>query len=766
MKTRKIMAVALAAMMFMGSALALQGCKKTGSQKVEIVIKKDDPWYSSNEVDLVELCGAKEFNTYHFSDPAFAGDYILTTIDGYKYDKENDMIIGSKILCVINTKGELVRKINMDDLLESNDSEYLGCVVENDKLYVYYTVEDLESNSCTLYKMCIDSASGEAGDPEEVKLNLNDGEQIYQMMMCGGYVFFVAAGNSSKDLFVMKDGEIIFEKDIKDDVAEDYPNIAFMEQKEDKIELIFSDVTLTYDTKANTLDRTESSDLYYMKRYGNKISGSDGREYETGLSGIYSDGESYLNYSDTDGNLYHFNNSKLCKVDPDQIVMFSNDYDELNGEYEANLIILDKQDENPNAGKKVIKAASAQNSIDEMTAEGIRRFNTENSDYYIKLTGKSLLEDPEFDPLAANRDKYEQYENDFKMSLMQNEGPDIIFGVDQIDGLASDDYLLNLKDDIKLDPNIYYTNITDKMTTNGEVYYIPLSFYVDGILTDKSYVKDGAKGFTFEEYKKFVDEVCNGTDPISEEYNKESYLATCLAATSDMWIKDGKADFDQEEFRQLAEYIRDNVPDISNLEDEDGVMYFDDEYMTERMESKAMLSNIFNSNSLISDSFNYKTPVLMGYPSSDGRGCSAATTSTIGICASTLYKEACIDFINVMMSEDIQSLCIDNPINRIAASNIVDKVIEGMKNEYQREITDMGVSEIDAKLWGYYIPDPGIKDDYLSILDNVEHAYSFDDQVLSIINEEAGAYFSGQKDMDSFISILENRVQTMLDERD
>ena len=41
-----------------------------------------------------------------------------------------------------------------------------------------------------------------------------------------------------------------------------------------------------------------------------------------------------------------------------------------------------------------------------------------------------------------------------------------------------------------------------------------------------------------------------------------------------------------------------------------------------------------------------------------------------------------------------------------------------------------------------------------------------DAAITAIIREEMPAYFSGQKTLDEVISILEDRIQTFLDERD
>lgn len=41
-----------------------------------------------------------------------------------------------------------------------------------------------------------------------------------------------------------------------------------------------------------------------------------------------------------------------------------------------------------------------------------------------------------------------------------------------------------------------------------------------------------------------------------------------------------------------------------------------------------------------------------------------------------------------------------------------------------------------------------------------------DDEIIQIINEEAGAYYSGQKSVDDVISIIQNWIQIYVDENE
>ena len=73
-------------------------------------------------------------------------------------------------------------------------------------------------------------------------------------------------------------------------------------------------------------------------------------------------------------------------------------------------------------------------------------------------------------------------------------------------------------------------------------------------------MEDGASGITFDEYDKLVKEDLNGFSPYdypySEDYNKRSFLLSCIDTKSA--IEGDKIDFGTDQFRQAAEYAKEN----------------------------------------------------------------------------------------------------------------------------------------------------------------------------------------------------------------
>jgi hypothetical protein len=153
------------------------------------------------------------------------------------------------------------------------------------------------------------------------------------------------------------------------------------------------------------------------------------------------------------------------------------------------------------------------------------------------------------------------------------------------------------------------------------------------------------KGFTFDEYKEFVNTVCNGDDPILMD--KSDYLINCFKLMSNEFMKDdGTPDFDSGEFRTLAEYINENVNFIDYPEDYDG-------YFKQIDEGNPAVYKCFNT---IREYLGYAGTVpdgitVLGIPSSGRNGPSVYVTDSVAVSSSTKNKAGCIGFIKMLLSD-------------------------------------------------------------------------------------------------------------------
>ena len=436
------------------------------------------------------------------------------------------------------------------------------------------------------------------------------------------------------------------------------------------------------------------------------------------------------------------------------------------------LIVLTKADSNPNAGKTILTAATV-GYIDYAMSEAVCRFNETNPDYFIRFENKYKVEkhisDVDYEDYDEYRKAYDEasieLSNQLTVDLMAGEGPDIIFDTSSLSQLNNDDYLLDISDRINTDG--LFVNVLDAAKTGDKLYQIPLTFGVTGLAVLNENVEAGQTGFTFEQYADFVSTVCNGTDPLAMDQTE--FFIMCMEAMADKFVtEDGKIDYDNEAFRALAEFTNENITAPIESDDED--LYFGgtgdmiEENGAYRFEYGSFMAYIQLMGKHSGDT------TILGLPSVDGRGPMISVSSSVAISAQTGEVDACWSFVESLIASDIQEcyaqsgmgcpICID--AYESSAHDLIDEYNASMAM-YSNYLTEaeMAMYGIDTTEIDY-----SVIDNYESMIDSCSAVSTTDAAITAIVREEMPAYFSGQKTLDDVISVMEDRVQTFLDERD
>ena len=756
MKTKKLLCVAMAALMLFGSAMSLCACSKKDKNQAS-VIKKEDTWYNGTEIDVNKVCDYSDYISHYSSTPMVVNDFIMIPISAY--GKGEDPSASISDLCILDLNGKLLSTVELGSDEEGVYRDILGCATENGKPVVYLVTSG-EGVEVPYVKAIIDPEKGIVEKEEPAEMNLQLNEYVPYFNSADDIVFFISMAGDRSMLHVLRDGNEVASFDL---LKEFGTTDVFSQGIWTEGNKIYTDIgsvnsdymRISFDKESGKLDSEKIENMSYRISY----MGYDGRSYETHADGIYVDGEPYLMFSDCGANIGLLSQSMILSLDEKKVVIIYNEYDNTDYSFNDHIFVLEKADENPNAGKTVLTASAAYFCVDKMMGEGIREFNEENEKYFIKMTCD------EFDYENSHDDKdFDKYEDEFKMNLLSDQAPDLIFNGGSISGILDDDYLVDLSSSFDLSTEKYYTNVTESMKENGKLYCMPLDFCVSGIVTEKRNVKDGASGFTFDEYKEFVDKVCNGEDPLKAEFSRGDYFASCMTNMSDIWLKDGKADFSSDEFRQLANYIKDNVPQDEETSDKsDDILSYDETMALLKQQAKyAYIYNFVEFALLTSE---LKESDVYGIPSCDGRGPTINVCSTVGISASSKNQEGCIEFINKLLETDVQGLSEYNPISREACNALIDERYKKLKDNYETRYRIYEQISDFSYISGVCNPKDTDKKTYLDMLDNLSGSQNIETSIYNILKEEGAAYFSGQKSEGDLITNLTDRVQTVLNEK-
>ena len=468
---------------------------------------------------------------------------------------------------------------------------------------------------------------------------------------------------------------------------------------------------------------------------------------------------------------------KLMSYTEDEIVLAGISYSgyslSTNDIVNPQIIVLTKADSNPNAGKTVLTAATV-GYIDYAMSEAVCRFNETNADYFIKFENKYKVEkhvdELDYNDSEEYRKAYDdaaiELSNQLTVDLMAGEGPDIIFDTSSLSQLNNDDYLLDISDRINTDG--LFVNVLDAAKTGEKLYQIPLTFGVTGLAVLNENVDAGQTGFTFEQYADFVSTVCNGTDPLAMDQTE--FFIMCMEAMADKFVtEDGRIDYDNEAFRALAEFTNENIiPPIES--DEDDMLYMGgtgttiEESGAERFDYGSFPIYI----QLMGKHANDTT--ILGLPSVDGRGPMLSVSSSVAISAQTAEADACWAFVETLLSFEIQEYYAQSGMGCPICIEAYETSAQEFIDDYNASMAKYANYLTEAEMAMFGIDptpvDASVIDSYESMINSCSAVSTTDAAITAIIREEMPAYFSGQKTIDDVISVMEDRVQTFLDERD
>ena len=386
---------------------------------------------------------------------------------------------------------------------------------------------------------------------------------------------------------------------------------------------------------------------------------------------------------------------------------------------------LNKSSSNPHIGKRVIKCAYFQ-EVTSLAAKAVQRFNDSSNEYYA-----IIIDDYRFwnfvndDALSEDATReFNRARGEASTTLMADivsgKGPDVLLDGSDYMEIQSPKYLVDLKgkiDELKLNKDEYFLHVFEMAELEGKEYFLPLQFSLSGFLLTEEKAEN-RKGVKITDYQSFVQTIYNGNDPLFSLADRTTYFNYLLGNSFDLFIgENGKYDFDNSAFREIAQYVQANIPEKINIESG----------------SVSPIANIFGYSFDKRNGTAVNGKVLIGIPSPDERGPYMRLVSCAAITGCSSCQDGAWELIRTMLDEDVQTQDMYIPVCRTAF-----------------EKTDM---------------DKSIEESYIRAIDSCSRYFINDYTAINIINEEIQAYFYGQKSLDDVIAIINNRVSLLQDER-
>lgn len=797
--TKIVARMMMAILLVLSTLLSFSCCNLNNSNSHAQKITTKMPWYNAEiTVFNPETNPNKQIETLYHQLAGSDDKYLAVYSDGrYKIPDPSGTTDAIQMVTIIDriTK-QTVKTINLFDVVNRNDNpKYAAYSAGKIIVYVDSWNPDTNDYSFMEYEFDVDT---------EMIINTYDfgfhnvGFQFPSEYHIGKYRVEidrpVAQVNTS--YYVMRiftpDGDMsqIEVKDFEgiygipavfalDDTTVLFPAAVSRSYKYFKLDLSTCELTEVNSADYSWIDLDQFLSIY---------NDSNGNAYFTTTQGVSKIDinnkaiEECLNYSNSNINRNYTSRLNIADYSEEKMLLCGrfNTSNMFEPQLASNFVIVEltKAVKNPHAGKTILELYIKESEMNDVIADAILKYNEINKKYYIRITDKyninkyiesyeNINSDDELNAAYMNADAQMSYE--IAMDIMNGEGPDILMNTLGMGQLNNNNYLIDLAPYLSnLDSNKYFTNVIEKSYTNGKLYQLPISFTIEGIQTDPQYAGISGEGFTTNEYETFLHDALNGKDII--ESGQVLYFIKLFNSMSDEFIKDGKIDFSGREFAALAEFVKDNVPENSvkwefttdeDMQDSEG-----DETSLERNKIACLCNCPGIGGYLVKRADIKNGTAILGIPSTDGRGPMFGPDISIAISAGSLNKEACIDFVNLLLSDEVQSeLALSDRfvLNRNEFRKVCEKAIEYYNTpEVQLAAMDYSLGTTVRINTKFTVDDINNLEKIILSCSKMD---SHDSSIYMIFSEELPAYFSGQKELDDVIKIIQDRAQRVLDER-
>ena len=457
--------------------------------------------------------------------------------------------------------------------------------------------------------------------------------------------------------------------------------------------------------------------------------------------------------------------------------------------------------------QKTIISMSVPNLYYDMRRKVIK-FNKANDTYRIVVTDYSQYNTDDDYSAGATR---------FNNDLISGKVPDIIV-VDaemNYDSYVAKDLFTDLykimDNDSSFNKADYLENIFKAYEMNGKLYSLVPSFYL-ATFAAKDSLLGGIKNWNVAEFMDFVKNH-QGLQIFDNDFNRDSFIQMMLFFSRDSFIDSatGQCSFDSDEFKNLLEFAStlttENFWDNTNGSDQDSSFWKD--YENRYAEDRVLLAtvsfwdladsyrNLLNSQ-LKTDDFTF-----IGFPTDNGNGSSIQANYEYCISERSKNKEGAWEFLKSLINEDAQMPVKskygywNNPTNGLPilkaaldklaeiamtkqdsgridyATSVVAETTseettseETTSEEIIEDTTAVDTTEPDIDYndpWSTPLTQAQV-DKIMDVIKNTTQVARYDTKLTDIINEEAAAYFNGQKSLDETAKIIQNRASTYINE--
>lgn len=411
--------------------------------------------------------------------------------------------------------------------------------------------------------------------------------------------------------------------------------------------------------------------------------------------------------------------------------------------------------------------------LDDILRNAVIDFNRSNETYRITLIDYSVYNTTEDYSLAS-----QQLDRD----VVSGNCPDIVsLTTGHEDKYISKGALADLTTFFEKDETVSLDDLLSgplqAYTVDGKLYGLPTSFYVQTMLASKKLVGD-LDSWTMTELGQIIQNLDDSVT-VMDYCDQSSFLTQMVYQNLEQFVDYGKAtcSFNGQEFKdlmQVSSYLPTTEEYEASIEAENeamenGTYMYYDTYQKVQAGEQLLVSEYISGTYSVKYLYNLYTEengfAKLGYPQAGGNGALLGVDGGLAISATGKNQDGAWEFVKALLSDEVQEDVWNFPI-KISAFD--ETMAELMERSYYME----GDEKVYYDDYGYigdteYILEPLTQaqlDDFKVFVNGATTSGNYDEEIITIITEEVGAYFSGDKSVDEVADLIQNRVTIYLGE--
>lgn len=462
-----------------------------------------------------------------------------------------------------------------------------------------------------------------------------------------------------------------------------------------------------------------------------------------------------MDYVDSDLGVGYAINRMVALSDSEFIALIQDE------EYNNHLNRLTKVPADQVKDKKIITMAGYYVDYDIRMAA--INYNKNSDEYKIKVVDYSNFN---------TEDDYEAGMNKFNLDIASGNVPDIMFfrSDSPVESYINKGLFEDLTGYIEKDPDLseadFLLSVMNALKTKGKLYQIVPAFYVASVTTKTKYL-EGKDVLSFDDCNKLIQAAGASYEFAFGITTREDLLNTGLALSGDKYIdwENKSCSFNSESFVKFLEftskfpkeYKEDSWDTYKETFYRDGQSLFNMTYLSDFRGYKRYKQGAFGEDI-----------TFMGFPNDMGVNCSVIYPECrLAISSKSSFKDGAWDFVKSFLTEEYQDKL--GEYNFPIRQSSFEKMAEA---SMQKEFYMDGDEKVEYDTT-YYVDDTEIIIEPLTaeevqvvkdFISSISLVYNVNESVNSIIQEEASAFYSGQKTAQEVADIIQSRVSIYVNE--